>query len=131
MEITSSSLSYIYYNSINEGLSVVQFFCFLIQARNAYSLYSYFAAISFLRLEPKCIFALMIFFCILFSIFTLFLVLRNVLWVERGDAQTNGDLQAIGCHHKTSFALLISRGNNLMLIRIKREYGTRLNKNPK
>ena len=39
-------------------------------------------------------------------------VLRNVLWVERGDAQANGDLQAIGCHYTTSFAIFICRGNN-------------------
>ena len=38
-------------------------------------------------------------------------VLRNVLWVERGDAQTNGDLQTIGCYHKTSFAVSLCRGN--------------------
>ena len=45
-----------------------------------------------------------------------FSVLRNVLWVERGDAQTNRDLQAIGCHYTTSFAILICRGNILQTI---------------
>ena len=47
------------------------------------------------------------------SSFFPFSVLRNVLWVERGDAQTNRDLQAIGCHYTTSFAILICRGNIL------------------